>query len=388
MMSWRIALLLPVALAAGTAQAAIVVPIQIEQNLVIAQVRVGTSPPLAFLVDTGASATVIDAARVPELGLAAGSKGAGTAQGGEIETEMIEGAVLRVGGAELRPARVAAIDLSGLAAGFGRRIDGILGYELFARYRVRIDYRRRRMILDPPAGRAAAGEEIPIEIRGNTPFLTTRLTQSGRGRAAPLLVDLGATGALTLYSAYVAAHPELVPARTLQVSSGALLPGRFHARVGRIERMGIGRFAFRDVLTNFSATNGGDDDTEGAAGQIGGELLSRFTITFDCAGKRMTLTPARPLSAPFRFDASGASLRASGARFEVKEVRAVLPGSPAESAGLRSGDVIERIDGRPAAAIPLARLRAMLRKPGTAYGLRIVREGRRQLIRLRTRTLI
>jgi hypothetical protein len=35
---------------------------------------------------------------------------------------------------------VVAIDLTGLHAGLGRHVDGILGYDIFCRYVVEIDY--------------------------------------------------------------------------------------------------------------------------------------------------------------------------------------------------------------------------------------------------------
>ncbi|MEA3013510.1 MAG: hypothetical protein QOD42_2055 [Sphingomonadales bacterium] len=377
-------------LGAAEARAAVSVPIEIEQNLVIVRVRIGASPPLAFLVDTGASASVIAADRLAEAGLAAGAGVAATGQGGELDTAAVRGAVLRLGPVRLAPDSIAAVDLAGLSAGLGRRIDGILGHELFARYVVRIDYDRRRLTLFEPgeAGRGDDGTAIAIEIRDGTPFVAASLSQSGESVPARLLVDIGASSALTLYADFVAAHPDLIPMRTLALTGGAILPGQFRARTGRLGALALGPLRFARPVANFSSNSGGDDAAPGDAGQIGGELLSRFIATYDYRRGLMRLRPGRRYRDPLRFDASGLSLVAAAPDFAVKRVRLVLPDTPAAEAGLRPGDRLLHFDGTPAGRLTLGRIRVALRQPGRAHRLDVLRDRRRRSIRLVTRTLI
>ena len=63
----------------------------------------------------------------------------------------------------------------------------------------------------------------------------------------------------------------------------------------------------------------------------------------------------------------------------IAEVR---PGSPAEEAGLRRGDVIQGVNGKAVAdAEEAARaLRAALTEPGSAVAVRILREGRNAFV--------
>jgi predicted aspartyl protease len=380
--------LLLAGLGAAQAGAAVVVPIEIEQNLVIVRVRIGASPPLAFLLDTGASASVIATDRLAGAALAAGASVAATGQGGEIDASTVRGAVLRIGPVRLAPASIAAVDLGGLSAGLGRRIDGILGHELFERYVVRIDYDRRRLTLFEPGEASGGGTDIPIEIRDGTPFVAATLSQSGESVPARLLVDSGASGALTLYADFVAAHPDLVPMRTLALTGGAILPGQFRARAGRLGALALGPLRFAGPVANFSSNSGGDDAAPGDAGQIGGEVLGRFTATYDYRRGLMRLRPGRRYRAPLRFDASGLSLTSEAPDFAAKRVRLVLPETPASEAGLRPGDRLLRFDGVAAARLSLGRLREMLRRPGRAHRLDILRDGRRLSIRLVTRTLI
>ena len=75
-------------------------------------------------------------------------------------------------------------------------------------------------------------------------------------------------------------------------------------------------------------------------------------------------------------------LRVKDAAGGGAEVGAVHPGTPAERAGLRSGDVIELVDGRPvASSTDLEGVGERLRA-GAAVELGLRRDGQRLLVRL------
>lgn len=60
----------------------------------------------------------------------------------------------------------------------------------------------------------------------------------------------------------------------------------------------------------------------------------------------------------------------------VVKIITPLDGSPAESAGIRAGDLITKIDGKPISGLPLPKAVALLRgKAGTPVELTVVREG-------------
>jgi predicted aspartyl protease len=374
--------------ASAVAAGATAIPIEVDQGLVVATVTIGSSRPLSFLVDTGAETTVVAAESLEAMGLAKGRRSAASVQGGEIEANTIEGARIALGPVTLTPKTVAAVPLAGLAASIGRRIDGILGYDLFERYIVRLDYDRRRMVLLSPRSPSGRGTAVPIEIRGRTPFVSGTLVQAGRSVPARLLVDTGGTAALTLYQPYVAAHPWLVPDDAIAITGGAILPGQFRARVGRLEQLRVGPFRLDDPVVNYSSNANADDAMAGDAGQIGADVLKRFLVTIDYPHRRILLSPGPEAKAAFVFDASGASIAALPADVAVKRVRQVLPNSPAETAGLKAGDVLAEIDGTPVRTLPLGRIRVMLRLPGRTYRLTVLREGKSLSLQLTTRRLI
>jgi hypothetical protein len=54
------------------------------------------------------------------------------------------------------------------------------------------------------------------------------------------------------------------------------------------------------------------EETEDRAGQLGYELLRRFTITFDFSRKRAYFEPGPQLKAPYEFDHAGLILGMGG----------------------------------------------------------------------------
>src|SRR5262249_53577232 len=69
-----------------------------------------------------------------------------------------------------------------------------------------------------------------------------------------------------------------------------------------------------------------------------------------------------------------------GARVTLRNRRPTvvrtMPHSPAQAAGLKAGDVLEEVDGKPVADLPLDRVVDQVRGPaGTTVQLRVFREG-------------
>jgi S1-C subfamily serine protease len=105
-----------------------------------------------------------------------------------------------------------------------------------------------------------------------------------------------------------------------------------------------------------SALNSGD-----TSGNIGMPILSRFDLTTDYARNRILLKP-RPdaVGAPFPKDRSGALARLADG---VLTLAVVAPGSPAEAAGLKVGQKIAAVNGRPASELGVAGFTALRTGP-------------------------
>jgi hypothetical protein len=110
-------------------------------TILMVPVFFGDAGPFQFILDTGASRTVIEPGLVDELGLSRGSDAAGTGIGGaEFNASTVEVEGWRVGEVELQPRTIVTTDLPSVPAQ-GPQFRGLLGSDVLAGFGVvEIDY--------------------------------------------------------------------------------------------------------------------------------------------------------------------------------------------------------------------------------------------------------
>ena len=364
----------------------------IVNNLVLLDTSVNGSPAVPFVLDTGASVSVIDTALANRLGIVAGDASDATTGGGSVTAAKIARVELRVGDRAVSAHEAVAIDLSGLAAGLGTPVGGILGFQVFQDYVVEIDYETGRVRFhEPRTYTAPAGSQsVLITIEDQIPYMQVGVFGNGHSADAKVEFDTGLTGAVTLLRAFVEAHGLLGPTqRQVPIVAGALLPGKVPASITRVERVRIGQIDVADVVTNVAPDVQAAGVEAGIAGLIGGELLRRFEIAIDYSRQRILFsTSDTRLRTPTEFDMSGMSLVAQGSSYREYRVRAVVPDSPASDAGILAGDLLTAVDGRVAASVILAELRQLFRTPDRLFELDFQRKGAPRHVTLRTRRLV
>lgn len=131
--------------------AASVVPLQSLENLTLVSATVNRSDQAAvFMVDTGASRTILGPLLVKRLGLSVPPNAVRhdlRVVGGTVVTvPFIRVGSLQVGDAVVEQMDVGVYDFAPEA----RIIDGLLGGDFLSRFKVTFDHRARRMTLEPP----------------------------------------------------------------------------------------------------------------------------------------------------------------------------------------------------------------------------------------------
>lgn len=361
-------------------------PIRLLNNHVYVQAKVNGKGPYTFIVDTGGH-TLIAPRVAKELGLAVAGSGISSGAGEKVGTlgftrynEIALGPVRLTD----QPAFVTDIydpSIEGIA------VDGMVGFELFARFAVRLDYGAKTMTItdfDAFDGRDA-GTRIPFKFYDHLPAVDGLIDNL----PARFDIDTGSRAEIDITSPFVRSQNlrgRYQPG--IKAITGWGVGGAALSYVVRMPSLTLGPVKVPNIVAGLSEAKGGSFSDPYYDGNIGSGLLKRFVATFDYRHQIMYLKPLDPQPADAgAFDRSGMWINASDRGFVVQQIS---PGGPAHEAGLRKGDVITAINGRPARAEGVSDARTMLKTlpANSTAKLSIRREGQELAISVRLRDLI
>jgi hypothetical protein len=346
-----------------------VIPVALHENHVYIDVMLNGKGPYHFIFDTG-GANIVDPAVAKEIG----ALGSGSLQGSGVGSQT-EGfsfgkvAKLQVGDAVLTDQLFAiAPTRMGFGVSAGRSVDGLIGWEVLARYVTTFDYADKTVTLSLPgsAPAPAGAHVIPFVFYGTQPQIACTID----GIPAECAIDTGARDTITFLAPFTAAHPQIVPA-TLSAPgiNGFGVGGPAIGRLGRVASIGIDDFTLPNLVGDYSSQTQGAFAAPFVAANIGGNLLRRFTVTFDYNAGTMALVPNAALSDPDGYERSGLFLLRRGGATIVADSR---PGTPAASAGVVKGDAIASVDGSPTGTMSLSQIREIFSQPaGTVVTLQV-----------------
>ena len=362
----------PVVVAQQAAATAVRIPFELATRHVILQVKVNGSRPLSFVLDSGADVALVRLDVAKELGLALhGSVRTGGAGPGTQEGKLVNDATWSLVGFEsFSQPLVFALPLEVLPSAMGRNIDGIIGGRFIRQFVLELDYEAKAITLHDTATfkYSGKGETLPLSFTGNGhPVVTATVTPAG---GVPLerqfLLDIGSGQALALHSPFVAEQNLLKdPSSTIRSIGAAGAGGRTAGRLGRIDSLQIGSYKIEKPIVMFSEDKAGAFANVALAGNIGAQVTMRFRTFFDYGRRQISLEPSGAFGKPFDRAFSGVALRALGDDYRTFRVLEVLERSPATEAGIREGDIITAIDGKPPDALTLSAIHEMFERPVT-----------------------
>ena len=364
------------------------IPFQEDDGHIFIQVRINNSEPLWFGLDTGAIRSSINKRTAQILGLKSERSEPVGGAGGHEQASIFDGVSIKLPGVELYNQTIWGLTLDFLSPNTGRRIDGIIGYELFKYFVVDIDYISLKINLYEPQNYSyrGSGQHIPIKVQQDGEiYVAAKLEIPGREPIeGEFVLDTGGNGTLLLAQTFVEQHRLLESVGPTLQAGGGGVGGSIQIQFARIKSLKLGRFVLNNPVTGFVKV--GQITDAGKAGNIGGKYLRRFRVIFDYSRERMTLEPNENFLVPDELDMSGAALIAGGADFSVIKVLRVRPNSPASGAGLRAQDVIEAVDGKPIRE--LAKLRQLFRQPDREYLLSVKRAEETIQVKIKLRRFV
>jgi hypothetical protein len=294
----------------------------------------------------------------------------------------MKGARLRTAGLEVDGLTVYALPLDGLSSVFGMKLAGILGNDVIGRTVAEIDYAGQVLTLySPSVFIPPKAEMLRMTIEGHLPFVRTNVLVGGRTIDAKMEIDTGSTGAVLFNGPFVRKNRLIARIGNSLASRTGGIGGTGTSRVGRITGVNLGGTVLHEPLAVLFTGSKGDNASSRYDGLLGGAIFRRFKLTVDIPGRRLFLQPTPAVEKPFETDMSGLDLVAEGDDLSRILIDEVKPASAAAKAGMRGGEFIRRVNGRPVDELGIEGVRKLFRTPGE-YVVELDREGQFFTVRL------
>jgi hypothetical protein len=361
--------------ASAFAREVAVLPFQLLDNRLFIPVSLDGHGPYSFILDTGSSDWGISQTLVRGLGLNAEKNEtiSGAGEGKEI-AQTLHIASVGIGPAIFPNQSFYAGNFGALNNVIGfTRFDGVAGKPVFDAYAVDIDFETQRLRLLKQQDFTPPGNAIilPFEFYEQSTPLVGGSVEGVRGR---FIVDLGDRSSLTLFGPFWRAlHLDAAMAPSLDALTGYGVGGPIRGLVVRARIFRFGDAQVGNIVARLSLQKSGGFADPNIAGSIGTGVLKHFHVTFDYAHKRIVLVPTQARSDAF--DRAGLWLGRAPNGFEIYDV---IAGSPAAEAGLRVGDVVTAVDGKPVAKIDLFDLRERLADPNAPASIALIYSRKKQ----------
>jgi PDZ domain/Aspartyl protease len=362
------------------------IPIEIINNLIVIPVVLNDALPLKFILDTGVRTTILTQKTFSDiLNLVYSRKYTISGPGGQnlVDAYVTNNVSLELPGVHGKGHAMLVLgeDYLELRNYLGTDVHGILGYELFSRFIIQIDYEKKMLTLMQPEKfhKHRRFQSLPITIQDTKPYIMAPVVfENGLTLHAKLLMDSGASHGLMLEPT---SNPDIqVPENSVSSLIGRGLGGEIIGKVGRIKSISLGSFKLDKVIANFPDPNSYSDSIKIGNvfrnGAIGGEILSRFVVVFNFPAEKVYLKKNSSFKKNFYYNLSGLTLKAKGSQLNVFEVTEVRDKSPSQAGGILPGDFVLSVNGISVKELDLNDLNGFLNsKPGRKIKLEISRKG-------------
>lgn len=372
--------------AGGTTQ----LPFEMRDGMIIVRASLNGNRPLLFALDSGGISTI-----TPQTAKMLGIASAGNLPVFGVGEHFILAHMARItsmslGQAQLSDQQFLVVSLPGMFTDRGRDepLAGLLGYELFRRFLITIDYQHRTLTLSLPSLAPAldsagpASERLPLRFDGRRPFVVASVD----GVPGAFGVDTGDDGPLTLFAQFYSTHQ--FPIELPGLASGETgVGGAIATLMTRVDTLALGHLTLSRPLTQLNFAPAGAFASRLAAGNLGAQVLQNFIVTLDFPHRALYLQPSAQFGQAMAYNRSGLSLRVDGAGSPI--IVAVSAGSPAALSGLRAGDRLLQINHQPQRGLDVYSIASQFDQPaGTRLELEVQRHGQRRALSLALREIL
>lgn len=336
----------------NSSKSKISIPFKLFNNIIIVDVKINETKTLKFIFDSGCKSTIvihpkwIDSFEIPlhqkvffsGLGIR-DSIETRKMENGRIDIDLIRG--------ENIPIFFLTKDTLNLDHYLGTDVDGIFGAELFERYYIFINYKKRMIDFyhkKPVKKINSTFAKLPVQIRKSKGYINCAIMNSNNEIfMSELLLDTGSNIPIIIKNKVPS---DLNLNQYIQAEIGEGLSGAMYSSVGRIKRLFIDTLRFDSVIIAFNETpiTFKEPDEYTLDGNIGNDILNRMDIYFAYPEKYVYFKPNRNIHDKFEFNISNIILLENKTKNGGFIIKSIAENSPPLMAGLQQGDEIIKID--------------------------------------------
>lgn len=355
------------------------IPFELVNNLIIVEASINGSVPLKFIVDTGVGNVLITSLPNGEeiyLNSTRTVSLSGLGEGEPVEAFYADQNLMHIGDVQGKGVEILFLkeDIFKLSSFMGTYVHGLIGYDLFSKFAVEINYLEKELILyDPEEFEEKFSElpkhrkwfKFPIIIEDRKPYIEVAFKQRPGVSYTPLrlLIDSGSSNAFSLYK--VTHDKIVVPQSNINTLIGVGLSGNVNGYLGRVQKIKLGdEFIFEEPVVAYPdsfairrAFELGDRN-----GSLGGEVLRRFKVIFHYRDGYMLVRRNKDFNEDFYYNVSGIEVNTPVPNIPLYVVSEVREDSPADEKGIQKGDVLKYINGEPTARLSLNEILNILQK--------------------------
>ena len=263
----------------------------------------------------------------------------------------------------------------------GLPVHGLIGFNLFKDYVIKIDYQTNRIILTKPENYKYKTNEkdivMPLHFEQNKPYVRTSImTDKNQEVPVKLLVDTGASDALWLS---VNSDERIsLPENHIDAFLGRGLNGDLYGKKGRIGGIWVGPLILYEPIVAYPEGELIDQliTSNDRNGTLGAEILRRFYVTFDYPGKRLILKPTGDVKDNFNYNMSGLEVANPMPGLPIYTITNIRKNSPAYFAGLAENDQILMINNSSHKSLTLNDINLMFQsKEDKKINMTVLRNG-------------
>jgi len=363
----------------------VIIPFKLINNLIVIPIKINNSKIYYFILDSGVRTPIItelDYNDSIKLNYLRKQKIHGLGKGDPLEVYFSthnDFSIFNIIHSNLN-AYFLAENVFHLSAKMGTQINGLIGYDIFKNFIVKIDYAGKKLILYNPAlysqKKNRRWTTLPLEINNKKAYLRTVIEQEdGSKIPVKLLLDTGSS--LALWLSVESDSLLKLPSKYKETFLGKGLNGEIYGKKSRIKSVYIGKYKLTNPTASFpdssSVLNTIKKDNRN--GSLGAEILRRFTVIIDYYNKEISFLPNHNLHDEFKYDRSGIEIYVPYPGLPFYVIHRIRKDSPADKAGLKKGDQILSINSNKNINLTLNQIHGILRrKDGYKIKMKVQRD--------------